>query len=113
MMRYAVEISEQAVRDLQGVFAYIAYELKSLQNASGQLSRLEKGILSLEQLPERFRRYRKEPWYSRGLRMMPVDNFVVFYLPNHDRQAVSIVRVMYGGRNIEAELNRYSPEEEK
>ena len=37
MMRYAVEISEQAVRDLQGVFAYIAYELKSLQNASGQL----------------------------------------------------------------------------
>ena len=45
--------------------------------------------------------------------MMPVDNFVVFYLPDHDRQAVSIVRVMYGGRNIEAELNRYSPEEEK
>lgn len=113
MTHYSVEISEQAAQDLRGVFAYIAYELKSVQNASGQLARLEKAILSLEQMPERFRRYKKEPWHSRGMRMMPVDNFVVFYLPDHDRQVVSIVRVMYGGRDIEAELDRHSAEEEK
>lgn len=113
MISYSVEISEQAAKDLNGIFEYIAYELRSVQSAAGQLSRLEKGILSLDQMPERFRRYRKEPWHGRGLRMMPIDNFCVFYIPDIDRKIVSIVRVMYGGRNMEAELDRYSANEEK
>lgn len=111
MISYSVEISEQAAKDLNGVFEYIAYELRSVQSAVGQLSRLEKGILSLDQMPERFRRYNREPWYSRGLRIMPVDNFCVFYIPDTERKIVSIVRVMYGGRNIEAELDKYSADE--
>ena len=41
-MSYSVEISEQANADLRRIFEYIAFELKSLQNATGQLSRLEK-----------------------------------------------------------------------
>ena len=81
MIDYSVVVSEQAAKDLNGIFEYIAYELKSFQNAQGQLSRLEKGISSLGNMPERFRRYKREPWYSRGLRIMPVDNFCVFYIP--------------------------------
>ena len=41
-MSYSAEISEQANADLRGIFKYIAFELQSVQNASGQLSRLEK-----------------------------------------------------------------------
>ena len=44
MIDYSVVVSEQAAKDLNGIFEYIAYELKSFQNAQGQLSRLEKGI---------------------------------------------------------------------
>lgn len=40
-MMYAVELSEQAELDLRGIFEYIAYELLSVQNAAGQLDRLE------------------------------------------------------------------------
>ena len=36
-----LEISEQADNDLRGIFEYIAFELQSSQNASGQLDRLE------------------------------------------------------------------------
>lgn len=110
-MSYQIIISYQAETDLRGIFEYIAYELKSVQNAAGQLSRLEESIFSLNQMPERFRRYSKEPWYSRGLRAMPVDHYLVFYIPNHNEKTVSIVRVMYGGRDIDVQLKNLTPPE--
>ena len=73
-MIYEVEISEQADSDLRRIFEYIAFELQSPENASGQLNRLEEQILSLDMMPERYRKYEKEPWKSRGLRVLPVDN---------------------------------------
>ena len=56
-MIYEVEVSEQADSDLRGIFEYIAFELQSPKNASGQLDRLEKQILSLNTMPERYRIY--------------------------------------------------------
>ena len=81
-MIYEVEVSEQADSDLRGSFEYIAFELQSPENASGQLDRLEEQILSLDTIPERYRKYEKEPWKSRGLRVLPVDNYVVLYIPD-------------------------------
>ena len=97
-MIYEVEVSEQADSDLRGIFEYIAFELQSPENASGQLDRLEEQILSLDTMPERYRKYEKEPWKSRGLRVLPVDNYVVLYIPDSDKKVVTILRVMYAGR---------------
>lgn len=109
-MSYAVEISAQAEADLKGIFEYIAFDLQSVQNAMAQLSRLEENIEALDEMPERYRRYDKEPWRSRGLRILPVDNFCVFYIPNTEKNTVSIIRVMYGGRDIETELAKHTNE---
>ena len=68
-MIYEVELSEQADSDLRGIFEYISFELQSPENASGQLDRLEEQILSLDTMPERYRKYEKEPWKSRRLRV--------------------------------------------
>ena len=107
-MIYEVEVSEQADSDLRGIFEYIAFELQSPENASGQLDRLEEQILSLNTLPERYRKYEKEPWKSRGLRVLPVDNYVVFYISDSDKKVVTILRVMYAGRDIDNQLKRYT-----
>lgn len=45
--------------------------------------------------------YEREPWHSRDLRIMPVDNYLVFYIPNREEQTVKIMRVIYGGRDID------------
>ena len=79
-MNYEVELSEQADSDLRGIFEYIAFELQSPENASGQLDRLEEQILSLDIMPERYRKYENEPWKSRGLRVLPVDNSIFLIL---------------------------------
>ena len=79
-MIYEVEVSEQADRDLREIFEYIAFELQSPENAIGQLNRLEEQILSL-------------------------DNYVILYIPNSDKKIVTILRVMYAGRDIDNQLN--------
>ncbi len=103
-MIYTIEVSEQAETDLREIYEYTSFELLAPENASGQLDRLEKSILGLEQMPERFRTYEEEPLHSRGLRIMPVDNFVILYIPDAKRGIVTVIRVMYGGRDINAEL---------
>lgn len=103
-MSYEIRMTPQAQNDLRGIFEYIAFTLQSPQNAVGQLDRLEGSIDSLDQMPERFRVYDKEPWRSRNLRMIPVDHYLVFYIPNREEETVTIVRVMYGGRDIDRQL---------
>lgn len=105
-MNYEVRLTTEAENDLCGIFEHIAFDLQSPQNAAGQLDRLEQSIMSLDQMPERFRVYEKKPWHSRNLRIMPVDNYLVFYIPNHEEQTVKVMRVLYGGRDVAKQLNR-------
>ena len=107
-MIYEVEVSEQADSDLRGIFEYISFELQSPENASGQLERLEEQILSLDTIPERYRKYEKEPWETRGLRVLPVDNYVVLYISDSNKKVVTILRVMYAGRDIDNQLNLHT-----
>ena len=55
-------------------------------------------------MPERFKAYGREPWQSRGLRQMVIDNFIVFYIPDNQKALVTVIRVIYSGRNIEKVL---------
>ena len=108
MIAYEVNFSNQAEQDLRGIFEYIAFELLAPDNAQSQLNRLETAIEKLETFPEKHRLYDKEPWKSRNLRVMPVDNYCVFYIPDKAQETVTIIRVIYGGRNIEEQLDRFT-----
>ena len=107
-MIFNVIMSSQAEEDLRGIFEYITFKLLAPENAEKQLDHPEKQILSLDKMPERFPRYEKEPWYSRGLRFVAIDNYIVFYIPDIEEQVVTILRVMYSGRNIEEQLSSYT-----
>lgn len=107
-MIYDVIISDQAEKDLREIYSYIAFELQAPENASGQIDRLEEQIYSLEKMPYRFPDYKKEPWRSRGLRFVPVDNFIVYYIPDEEKAEVSIIRVMYVGRDRDRQLEDFT-----
>ena len=105
-MKYKVVTTAQAVADLRAIFEYIAYKLLAGENAIKQLDRLEEAILSLDEMPERYRLYNKEPWKERNLRIMSVDNYLVFYIPQNEEKTVTVIRVMYGRRDIDAQLKQ-------
>ena len=39
---------------------------------------------------------------------MPVDNYLVFYIPIKDTGIVTVIRVMYTGRDVDNQLNNYT-----
>ena len=105
-MKYKVVLTEQADIDLRDIYEYIAFTLLVPEIAIGQLERIEQAILSLDEMPKRFKLLELEPWYSRGIHQMPVDNFIVFYIPNNEEKKVTVLRIMYGGRNIDEQLKK-------
>lgn len=36
-----------------------------------------------------------------GMHKIPVDNFIVFYTVTDDTQTVTIIKIVYGGRDID------------
>ena len=112
MNKYKVIIADQADQDLRGIFEYIAFELLSPDNAAGQLDRIEAAIEKLDTFPEGHRLYEDEPWNGRNLRVLPVDNYVVFYIPDNIEMTVTIIRVIYGGRDMDAQLKRFTKYDE-
>lgn len=97
-MNYSVIISSRADKDIRAIYDYIAVSLISPENAEAQLSRFEERIDSLDHMPKRY------PVYKNDIRYMPVDNYLVFYAVEESTKTVSILRVMYGRRNIEKAL---------
>ena len=106
--KYDVTFTEQAENDLRGIFEYIAFDLLSPENAAGQLDRIEEKILSLGEYPEKFRQYEREPWKSRNTRVVPVDNYVIFYIPDKTKKLVTVIRVMYSGRDVDKQLDEFT-----
>ena len=109
-MIFHVAYSAEARQDLRDIYEYIAYELLVSETAVGQTERIMKAIRSLEQMPMRHRLYEEEPWHSQGLRVLPADNYLVFYLPDENSATVNIIRIMYGGRDIDKQLNESQKE---
>jgi len=101
MSLWEVVYSEQARLNLRNIYEYIAYNLLVPETAKKQAERIMKAIESLDDMPERNPLYEKEPWRSRGLRKLIVDNYIAFYLPIEKSKQILIVSIMYGGRNIE------------
>ena len=72
-------LASEAKRDLREICRYIAAGPQSEPNANGQLNRLEKNLLKLDEMPERFR-------------VMSVDNSLGFYISNHQENRYSASR---------------------
>ena len=99
---YSVVYSPEALNDLKDIYAYIAQELLVPDTALNQVNRIRKEIRSLDFMPSRYALVDWEPWKSMGMHKVPVDNFVVFYTVDSDSMTVAIIRIVYGGRDIES-----------
>ncbi len=99
-MIWKIYYSESAKEDLISIFEYISIELAAPQAARALLDRMFKTVRSLEELPLRHPVYNAEPWKTRNIRFIPVDNYIVFYLIDEKTGTVNVVRIIYAGRDI-------------
>lgn len=97
---YFVVYSPKAKDDLKEIYSYIAFTLLAPNTAQGQVNRIRKVIRSLNFMPTRNPVVDWEPWKSKKMHKIPVDNFVVFYTVDDRNDIVTVIRIVYGGRDI-------------
>ena len=97
-----VEITKEALQDMEDIYNYIAIDLLAPDNAMGQYNRIADEIFTLDTFPERFRIMDSEPEKRMELRRMLVDNYSVFYIIRDER--VIVTDVLYTASDIEARL---------
>lgn len=102
---YNVIYSPAAAEDLTSIYAYIAFELEAPGAATHQINRIRQSIKTLNLFPARHIQVDWEPWFSIGMREMPIDNYVVYYLTNKETHTVIIVRIFYSGQDVENIVN--------
>lgn len=101
MNLYRVEYSQEALVDIKSIYTYISQILHAPLIARRQVNRIRKEIRDLEAFLTRYVLVEWEPWASMKMHRLPIDNYVVFYLVDEQAMAVKIVRIVYGGRNLE------------
>lgn len=99
---YKVIYSPEALDDIRNIYSYIAFDLKVPDTARNQVNRIRKEIRSLDFMPMRYTIVDWEPWKSMEVHKVPVENFIVYYIVSTDSLTVTIIRIFYGGQDIES-----------
>ena len=108
MDKYVVEITDEALADMDGIYNYIANTLLAPENAMGQYNRIAEAILTLESFPERYPIFDSEPEHSWGMRRMVVDNYLVCYMV--DPGKVTVTDILFGASNVHVRLQERHPD---
>ena len=79
MKHYTVEITNEALADMEQLYNHIAYVLQAPENAMDQYNRIADAILTLDTMAERICIMESEPERSKEMRGLLVDNYFVFF----------------------------------
>lgn len=99
MDSYKTIITPDAEEDLFELRNYIADVLLARDTARNYIRTIRKEIGSLSELPARYKPVDDEPWHSRGVRRIIVNNFFVYYRIDEDRKQVFVLNVIYARRD--------------
>ena len=104
---YQVIYSSEALNDIRKIYLYIAYELQVPETATKQVNRIRQKIRTLDFMPMRYAIIDWEPWKSMQMHKLAVDNYIIFYIADSKKMTVTIVRIVYGGQDIEGSLTTW------
>lgn len=104
-MQYEVKLTPQAMEQIQETVSYISHILLEPEIARHWANLLQQKISLLNSMPIRFPLTEEEPWHTYGIRKMTVKNFLVYYLIDEEKKAVTVMAVIYGRRDQLAALS--------
>ncbi len=93
--QYAVKLMSRAMRDLDEIYQYIAATLLEPGTALDMAEELERGILSLQHLPNRCALRKTGAYQGKGYRQLFVKNYTVIFRVDEENRTVLVVTVRY------------------
>ncbi len=95
---YKVIIELIAQRDLQDILHYIMDTLKEPEIAKQTYIKIKRQILTLSPMPMRYSIVQDQPYSVMGVRKLPIENYMAFYIINEQKCEVHVLRILYNRR---------------
>lgn len=98
-MIYSVMMTNSAIEQTREIIAYIAEILMVPETAQRWKDCLKAEMQKLSFMPNRIPLTEEEPWRSKGIHRLVVENFLVYFWIDEDAQTVWITGVVYSRRD--------------
>ena len=95
MDRYSVKLMSRALRDLDGIYDYIANTLSEPETALNLVDRIENAILSLETVPYRCPERKRGTYANRGYRQLLLEKYTAVFRGDEAKKTVIVVTIRY------------------
>lgn len=106
MRKYSVNVTTDAQAQMQATTTYIAVELQAKDTARKWLAEMKKGLASLSSMPARIPLTPEEPWHSRGIHRLLIENFYAYFWIDEDKRQVWVIAVIYSRAEQASQLTR-------
>lgn len=98
-LRYEVKLTAQAIGQIEETVQYLSKILLEPEIARKWADILQCEIGRPDFMPSRDPLTEEEPYRTKGIRKMPVKNFLVYYLIDEEKVTVWVTAVIYGRRD--------------
>lgn len=98
-MTYKIQLTPMVITQAKEIKNYISIALSSSIAAKNWINHLKESIKKLDEMPNRFPIVDEEPWKTRKIHRMNVDNYFVYYLVDEGAKVVAIQTIIYAKRN--------------
>jgi len=93
--KYSVKLMSRALRDLDGIYAYIAKTLMEPGTALKLIETIENEILTLDSMPYRCPERQTGAYANKGYRQLFIKNYTAIYRVDEKSKTVIVVTVRY------------------
>ena len=100
MDKYKIKLNPRAYRDLEEIFAYIALEKLSPENAKRQTDRILIKLRKLDTFPQAHQERMEGRYAGKGYRQLLIDNYMAIFRIDEKTKMVHVVTIQYQGRNL-------------
>lgn len=100
LVKYKIKINPKAIRELDGIYEYIAKEKLAPEYAKGQVDRIKKAVLSLDIFPQSHQERNEGKYAGKKYRQLVIDNYITIFRIDELHKTVYVVTIQYQGRNL-------------
>lgn len=100
MDKYKVKLNSRAFRDIDDIFAYIAFEKLSPEHAKGQTDRIWDALKKLDTFPQSHQERTEGRYAGKGYRQLLIDHYIAIFRIDEPNKIVNVVTVQYQGRDM-------------
>lgn len=104
--KWGYQLTQKANVDLDAIVGYIAVELANPKAASDFVDKLPEAIEEVRVFQESGSLVYNEYLPITGVRKKPVENYIMYYLPDSAETMIFVLRIVYGRRNMDEILRQ-------